>query len=257
MEPGIPKAFSRETLEGHYNLDPAVSFWATPPVHGCLRESVVHPARFCFKLPPNISPAEGAMIEPLAIGVEAAKTARIEPGDTALVIGAGTIGIMCMASLLASGCSTVYISDIKEEKLKTAAAYGALPFNTRHVKLEEAVMQATAGRGVDVIIEASGSAAVYPGLFRCGRRGGRAVLVGMMNGTVPIDTNVLSNRGLSISSIFRYTNCFDRALALLASGKIDVRPLISRTFRFDNSIAAYEYAAAGHDDVVKVMIELP
>ncbi|MDR3303547.1 MAG: alcohol dehydrogenase catalytic domain-containing protein, partial [Treponema sp.] len=71
MEPGIPEAFSPEALSGNYNIDPAVVFWATPPVHGCLRETVVHPSQFCFKLPLGMSAAEGAMMEPLAIGIEA------------------------------------------------------------------------------------------------------------------------------------------------------------------------------------------
>lgn len=92
MEPGIPNPISRASRLGLYNLDPEVVFWATPPVHGCLTSHVVHPAAFTFKLPSNVSFAEGAMIEPLAVGMQAAAKARITPGDTALVTGAGPIG---------------------------------------------------------------------------------------------------------------------------------------------------------------------
>ncbi|MDR3172051.1 MAG: NAD(P)-dependent alcohol dehydrogenase [Treponema sp.] len=257
MEPGIPGVFSPEVLEGNYNIDPDVVFWATPPVHGCLRETVVHPARFCFKLPAGMSAVEGAMMEPLAIGIEAAKKARINPGDTALVIGAGTIGTMCTISALAGGCSRVFISDVKAEKLGIAASYqNVVAINTAQENLEDRIIQETAGRGVDVLIEASGSPKVYPGFFRCARRGGRAVLVGMMNGTVPIDVALLQGRGISIETIFRYTNAFDRAAALVSAGKIDIKRLISKTFPFKDAIGAYEYAAAGHSEVVKVMIEL-
>jgi len=84
MEPGVPNLRSRATMEGMYNLDPTVVFWATPPVHGCLRETVVHPAMFCFKLPDNVSYAEGALIEPLSVGVQAVKKANVKPGDVAL-----------------------------------------------------------------------------------------------------------------------------------------------------------------------------
>ena len=69
MEPGIPDPNSKATLQGMYNLDPAVRFWATPPVHGILRPTVVHPAAFTFKLPDNVSYAEGAMVEPVAVGM--------------------------------------------------------------------------------------------------------------------------------------------------------------------------------------------
>jgi D-xylulose reductase len=258
MEPGIPSAFSPETLQGIYNVDPAVVFWATPPIHGCLRETVVHPARFCFRLPPGLTPAEGAMMEPLAIGIEAAKKARIVPGDTALVIGAGTIGTLSAISASAGGCARVFISDVKAEKLGIAGSYpNVIPLNTGKINLLERVMQETEGRGVDLIIEASGSPKVYPDFFRCARRGGRIVLVGMMNGLVPIDVSLLQGRGLSIETIFRYTNAFDRAAALVSAGKIDLKRLISRTFSFDDALGAYEFAAAGHPEVVKVMITLP
>jgi D-xylulose reductase len=258
MEPGIPNPRSPEVLEGIYNIDPDVVFWATPPVHGCLRETVVHPAQFCFKLPKGMSAAEGAMIEPLAIGIEAAKKAAIKPGDTALVVGCGTIGVMCAVSALAGGCAKVFISDVKQEKLDIAGAYdkNIIPINTAAVDLQEFIMKETGGRGCDVIFEASGSPKVYPGFFRCAKKGGKAVLVGMMNGTVPLDVTFLQGRGISIETIFRYINCFDRAIALVSSGKIEISRFISKTFKFEDSIAAYEYAAAGHPDVVKVMIEL-
>jgi|JDSF01.1.fsa_nt_gi D-xylulose reductase len=78
----------------------------------------------------------------------------------------------------------------------------------------------------------------------------------MMNGTVPLDVSLLQVRGLRIETLFRYTNTFDRAVALVANGSIDVKPLISKVFPFEKAVEAYEYAAEGHQDVVKVMIEL-
>ncbi|GMO43516.1 MAG: NAD(P)-dependent alcohol dehydrogenase [Treponemataceae bacterium] len=257
MEPGVPDMERREVLEGNYHLDPGIVFWATPPVHGCLRETVVHPARFCFKLPKGMSAAEGAMMEPLATGIEAAKKARIQPGDTALVVGCGAIGIMCAISALAGGCGRVYISDVKQEKLDIAGSYdNVIPVNTAKVNLEEFILKETGGRGADVVFEASGSPRVYPDFFRTARRGGKVILVGMMNGTVPVNVPQIQVRGLSIETLFRYTNTFDRAVALVNAGKIDVKRLISKTFKFEDSVAAYEFAAAAHPDVVKVVIEL-
>ena len=91
MEPGIPNPASKASKLGVYNVDPDVQFWATPPVHGCLTPSVVHPAAFTYRLPDNVSFAEGAMVEPFAIGMQAAARAKIKPGDVALVTGAGPI----------------------------------------------------------------------------------------------------------------------------------------------------------------------
>src|SRR5918998_5156965 len=109
MEPGIPEPSSRAARLGKYNLDPAVRFWATPPVHGVLRPTFVHPADFTFNLPDNVSFAEGAMVEPLAVGMHAANKAQIRPGDLGVVIGAGPIGMVTALSALAGGVSRVVV----------------------------------------------------------------------------------------------------------------------------------------------------
>ena len=86
MEPGIPNFESNETLTGVYNLDPEVKFWATPPYHGVLRPTVIHPAALTFKLPDNVSFAEGAMIEPVSVGMHSVVKARPVIGDIAVVM---------------------------------------------------------------------------------------------------------------------------------------------------------------------------
>jgi D-xylulose reductase len=164
---------------------------------------------------------------------------------------------MCAISALAGGCSKVYITDVKQEKLDIVGSYdNIVPINTAKTNLQDFIMRETEGKGVSVIFEASGFPKVYPDFFKCAKKGATVVLVGMMNGTVPIDVAFLQGRGIRIETIFRYCNCFDRAVALVNAGKIDVKRLISKTFKFEDSIAAYEYASAGHGDVVKVMIEL-
>ena len=117
MEPGIPNPNSKATRLGLYNIDPAVQFWATPPVHGILRPTCVHPEAFTFKIPKNVSFAEAAMVEPLAVGVHAATKAKVKPGDIAVVMGAGPIGLVTALSALAAGCAQVYVSDLAEQKL--------------------------------------------------------------------------------------------------------------------------------------------
>src|SRR5688500_14158515 len=166
MEPGIPNLASRASKLGMYNVDPSVRFWATPPVHGCLTPFVVHPAAFTFKLPDNVSFAEAAMVEPFAVGLQAASKARIAPGDLGVVIGAGPIGIMVALAALAGGCSRVLVSDLQPEKLKIAGRYpGVLPVNVREEKLADVVARETDGWGADVVFEASGSPRAFEGIF--------------------------------------------------------------------------------------------
>ncbi len=257
MEPGIPNAKSRAAKLGLYNLDPDVSFWATPPVHGCLIEEVVHPAEYTFLLPENVSLAEGAMIEPLAIGLQAAKKARIVPGDTAVVIGAGTIGIMCALSLMAGGCSRVFITDAKQEKLDIAAGYpGLTPVNITRADPLKTVREATLGWGAEVVVEATGAAPVYPGFVEYSCPGGKVVLVGIPIDPVPFDIAAIQAKELDIASVFRYANIYPRAIDLVASGKIDVKKLISKTYPLAKAVEAFNEAAKLEPHIVKIQIEL-
>src|SRR4030095_15871125 len=127
----------------------AVRFWATPPVHGCLRPSVVHPAAFTFKVPDNVSFGEGAMVEPLAVGMHAANKAQIKPGDVALVIGAGPIGMGTALAALAAGCAQVIVSDVVQDKLNLAKTLGpVIGINASKESIVDVVKQHTDGWGV-------------------------------------------------------------------------------------------------------------
>jgi D-xylulose reductase len=256
MEPGIPDLRSRATLEGMYNLDPAVRFWATPPVHGCLRETVVHPAMFTFKQPDNLSFAEGALAEPLSVGLQAVKKANIKPGDVALVTGCGTIGLVTGLAALAGGCSKVIITDVIQPKLELASTYGMVPVNIKQQDVNEVIGKITGGWGVDVAFEASGSAAAIAGIFGPLCPGGRVVFIGMPVDPVPVDIVAAQAKEARIETVFRYANLYPRALALLASGKIDVRPIITDRYKFTDSVRAFEYAASPEPRTVKTVIEM-
>ena len=255
MEPGIPDASSRAARLGMYNVDPAVRFWATPPVHGVLTSHVVHPADYTFKLPDNVSFAEGAMVEPFAVGMQAAAKARIAPGDTALVLGAGPIGTMVALAALAGGCARVILADFAQPKLDIAAAYqGIIPVNIGERNLAAEVASLTQGWGVDVVFECSGSAKAWDGIGELARPGGCIVVVGLPVAPVAFDVAGLSVKELRVESVFRYAHQYERAIALMESGRIDLRPLITATFAFEDSIAAFERAAEGRPEDVKLQI---
>lgn len=257
MEPGIPDPTSRAARLGIYNVDPSVTFWATPPVHGVLCPETVHPASFTYKLPDNVSFAEGAMVEPFAVGMQAAKRARIEPGDTAVVIGAGTIGIMVALAALAGGCARVLISDLSETKLAIASAFpGITGINIREGALLDRVLAETGDWGADVVFECSGAAAAMRDLFRIVRPGGAVVFVGLPPDPVAIDISGATARECRMETVFRYANVYDRALALIAAGKVDLKPLITETFAFPESIRAFERAAEARPGDVKLQIRI-
>lgn len=258
MEPGIPNMSSIQTLSGFYNLDPDVRFWATPPIDGCLCEEVVHKAAFTFKLPDNVSFAEGAMVEPLAIGMQASTKAQIKPGDIAIVYGAGTIGILTALAALSSGCSDVIICDVFDEKLQIAQQYKGLhPVNSKDKEaIKNKVMELTNGIGVNVAFECSGAPSVILNITEHVAPGGTVVLVGMPIEPCPFDIVAAQAKEITFKTIFRYANMFPRTIALLASGKLDIKPLMSAKFKFSDSIKAYERAAQGRATDVKIVIEM-
>lgn len=258
MEPGIPDATSRAAKLGIYNVDPAVRFWATPPVHGCLTPQVVHPAAYTYRLPDQVSFAQGAMVEPFAIGMQAASRARIQPGDIGLVTGAGPIGMMTALAALAGGCAKVLVADLAQPKLDIIGAYpGIETVNIRTTPAAQAIAEATDGWGADVVFECSGAAPAILGLPALARPGGTVVLVGMPVDPVPIDIVGLQAKELRIETVFRYANVYDRAISLIAAGKVDLSPLISATIPFADSIAAFDRAVEARDTDVKIQIRMP
>lgn len=257
MEPGVPDMESRASREGLYNLDPKVRFWATPPVHGCLAPYVVHSAAFTYKLPDNVSFAEGAIVEPLSIGLQAAKKAAIKPGDVAVVLGAGTIGMMCALAALAGGCSRAIVCDLVQKKLDLiGGVQGVTPVNIRERRALDVVKELTDGWGADIVFEASGNEKAFDGIVDLLCPGGCLVLVGMPQHAIPLDVVAVQIKEARIESVFRYANIFPRAIQLIASGKLDVKPFISRTFPFAEGIKAFEEAASGVPTDVKVQIVL-
>jgi len=257
MEPGIPSADSIETKTGHYNLDPAVRFWATPPVHGVLRESVVHPAGYTYKLPDNVSFAEGAMIEPLAVGLHAANKARIAPGDVALVLGAGTIGMVTALSAIAGGCSRVIMTDVIPEKLALAETLGEITaVNVATEDLGAVVQDVTGGRGANIVFECSGNRRVAESAFDFAAPGATVVFVGLPDGPISYDILQGSVKEIRVEHVFRYTNVYDRAIALMASGKINVTPLLTDRFPFEQSVEAIHAFLNMGPGSVKIQIDM-
>jgi D-xylulose reductase len=257
MEPGVPDPNSRASRLGMYNVDPAVSFWATPPIHGVLTSEVVHPANYTFKLPDNVSFAEGAMVEPFAVGMQAATKAKITPGDTAVVLGAGPIGTMVAIAALAGGCARVIVADLAQPKLDIAARYqGVIPVNIREKNIVEEVERLTDGWGADIVFECSGSPHAWKTIMDLPRPGGAIVVVGLPVDPVPVDIAAASTKELRIENVFRYAHQYERAIALFASGRVDLKPLISETFDFEDSIAAFDRAVEARPTDVKLQIRL-
>lgn len=255
MEPGIPDPRSRASREGIYNVDPSVRFWATPPYDGCLAEEVLHPAEYTYRLPEELSFAEGALIEPFAVGMQAATKARLKPGDIAAVVGCGTIGIMTAIAALTGGAARVYVSDLAHEKLELIEGIpGLIPVDTSTEDLGERIRKETGGWGPQAVFEASGAAGSYASLWDVPAPGGVLVVVGMPTRPVSFDTTKAQVRELRIETVFRYANVYQKAIDLAARPGVNLAPLVTETFPVSEAVAVFDRGAEGRPADTKLQL---
>lgn len=255
MEPGIPCGNCDVCRRGRYNLCPHVRFWATPPVDGSLAEYVVHPAAFAYRLPDSMSLADGALIEPLAVGVHACNRGRVSPGDVVAITGGGTIGAVSLLAARAFGASATVISDVVPERLERALRLGATAVADARSEDLGAVVRRVAGRGADVGIECSGHPNAPGSLIQAAAPAGRLVLVGMGPQPTPIDTVAAMVKELDVATVFRYAHAYRTAINLVKGGRVSVGELVTDRFPFARAIEAFELARRPLPDTGKVMIE--
>lgn len=256
MEPGIPCMHCEECLTGHYNLCKDVRFWATPPYDGCLCEYVAHPAAFTFKIPDNMSYVEGALVEPLAIGLHAANMGGVKLGQTVAILGAGCIGLVTLLAAKAYGATQLIVGDVIDKRLSKAAEFGAITVNTANEDFSQRVMALTNGRGADVVIDCAGFSATVQQSLKSARAAGMVIIVGLgadhLDG---VDAGMMSTKELTVKSIFRYRNLYPTAINAIADGRIDVKRIVSHSFKFDDTPEAFATCLKDIRNVVKGVIE--
>jgi L-iditol 2-dehydrogenase len=224
LEPQETCGRCRECLAGRYNLCPYVEFFATPPIHGAFAQYVVLSAHRAHPVPDNVSDEAAALIEPLSVAVWAAHKAAIEPGDRVLVTGAGPVGLVCADVARARG-AYVLVSDTNPNRLVVATERGA-----------GAVVDVTSGpladqiEPVDVIIECSGAGPAVQDAFTVAAPAARIVLVGMGAATMELPVATIQIKELQVTGTFRYANCYPAAIALAASGAVDLDGLVTARF---------------------------
>lgn len=258
IEPGVPCRLCRFCKDGRYNLCKDIVFCATPPVHGSLRRFYKHAADFCFKLPDNVSLEEGALMEPLSVGVHACKRAGVKIGSKVLILGAGPIGLVTLLVAKAMGANKVILTDIRQDKLDAAKALGAdnVYLIRQNVNESDHVknLHSLFGDEPDQTIDASGAQSSIRLSLLVTKAGGVIVLVGCGPPEVEVPLITALVKEIDIRGVFRYANDYGDALDLLATKKIDVMPLITHNYTIEDTVAAFDKAKSGANGVIKVMI---
>jgi L-iditol 2-dehydrogenase len=248
VEPGVPCGHCEQCRRGTYNLCPDVVFFATPPVDGTLARYVAVHQAFAHPVPDSMSDDAAALIEPLSVGLWANRRAGTGIGSRVLVTGAGPIGVLCALTARAAGAGWVGLADVHPARLKAAAS-----FDTDEViDAREGVDYADFKP--DVLLECTGAPPVVSAGIKALRPLGRAVLVGMgpsAEQSLPVAT--IQNRELVVTGTFRYAHTYPDAIALVASGRIDLDALVGARLPLAESERALKM---GHTDpsVLKTMV---
>jgi D-xylulose reductase len=261
LEPGYPCRHCANCLGGHYNLCPDMAFAATPPYDGTLTGYWNAPADFCYKLPDNVSLQEGALIEPLAVGVHVVRQAQVSPGQSVVVMGAGPVGLLCAAVARAFGATKVVQVDIIQEKLDFALGFGAThAYLSKRVSPEEnarnIIELADLGAGADVVIDASGAEPSIQACVHTVRVGGSYVQAGMGKDNITFPIAALCIKEVTARGSFRYgSGDYKLAIELVAAGKIDVKKLVDGVVPFSQAEDAFKKVKEGK--VIKILIAGP
>lgn len=258
LEPGKTCGHCEFCREGKYNLCSEVVFFATPPVDGVFQEYVAHEADLCYKLPENVSTLEGALIEPLAVGFHAAIQGNAHLGQKALVMGAGCIGLVSMMALKARGVSEVYVVDIIEKRLQKAMELGADGvINGAQEDVIERVKQITENRGMDLVIETAGTEITTRQAVWVAKKGSDIVLVGYSkSGEITLPVSLILDKELTLKSVFRYRHIYPMAIEAVASGKVNLKGIVTDIFPLDEVQKAMDYSVNNKNDIVKAVIQI-
>ncbi len=241
---------------GRYNLCPDVVFLATPPVDGAFVQYIAHRADWLFTLPDGVSFEEGAMLEPFNVGLYAATLAGVTVGQSVAVLGSGPIGLTALQAARAYGASTLIATDVVGARLRLARKLGAQhTVNARRDDPVEAIRDLTDGQGVDVVFEAAGAVATTQQAVAVAKRGGAIALIGMgaeARFEVPVMDIIVKE--LRLTGQFRYANLYPAAIALVASGAVDLLSMINRRYPLAGLPEAMAACAQGDPRAIKTMI---
>ncbi|XP_043838430.1 sorbitol dehydrogenase isoform X1 [Dromiciops gliroides] len=256
IEPGVPRDTDEFCKIGRYNLSPTIFFCATPPDDGNLCRFYNHNADFCYKLPDNVTFEEGALIEPLSVGIYACRRGGVTLGSNVLVCGAGPIGMVTLLVAKAMGAAKVGVLDVNSSRLEKAKECGATL--TLHINKESPQeiakkIESLFGQKPEITIECTGVESSIQTSIYATHSGGTVVLVGMGAEMATVPLVHAAVREVDIKGVFRYCNTWPMAISMLASKSLNVKPLVTHRFPLEKALEAFETSSKGLG--LKVMLK--
>jgi L-iditol 2-dehydrogenase len=221
---------------------------------GAFAEFVAVPARIMYRLPEHLSFSEAAMLEAVAVAIHAVSLAPIHAGSNALVLGAGTIGLLVQQALRVAGCSRVFVTDVDATRLQLSQSLGADATLPGGGDLTQQIMRLTEGAGVDIAVEAVGINQTVTAAIDCVRKGGSVILVGNISPEVTLPLQKVVTRQIRLQGSCASAGEYPRAIELVSSAAIKVKPLISAVAPLDEGPQWFERLYAREPNLMKVVL---
>lgn len=252
-EPSLECGKCKYCREGRYNLCDNMKFIGTaaaiPHIDGAFAEKIVVPADHCYILPESISWGVGALIEPLAVGMNAINRSGNVACARILITGGGTIGQTISSLVQAMGAIEITISDPSEFARNFSLEHGA------HNVINPVTDAIDHKNDYDIIFEASGAASALAMCYEIAPKGSRIVQVGTSSRSDNLPINYIMSKELTVMGSFRYSHVYPKIIDLLTNGMINVSGIISETYPFDKMNEAMSRASS-KERVIKVQVEM-
>ena len=223
---------------------------------GAFAEYVTVPARICYPLPASMPYAHAALIEAVSVAVHAVSLTPLTPSDTAVVVGAGMIGLLTMQAVRHAGAARVFVLDVDNTRLELARSMGATQtFNARSEDVIRRIQEQCEGRGADVALECVGTTAAIKLAVEGVRKGGAVTLVGNVAPTIELGLQSVVSRQIRLQGSCASSGEYPECIELMASGAIRVEPLISAVAPLADGVSWFERLYAREPGLLKVVLE--
>ncbi len=254
IDPAIACGHCIYCERGEVNLCEVMRFAGHYPVNGAMAQYVAWPERCLVPLPDALTEVEGAMLEPLGVGLYSVELGQVGPGSSVGVFGCGPIGLCILQVARAAGATQLLASerDLPHRK-RLAASFGASLFDAGGPEVD-GMLEATSGRGIDVAFEAAGDPEAVEAAVAAVRPGGRVILVGIpADDRIAFTASVARRKDLEIRVVHRMKHTYPHAIGLVTTGRVDVAALV--THRLPLGEVGEAFRIGGAREGVKVVLE--
>ena len=226
-------------------------------IEGCLSEYIVMPAECCFPTKEKISLQQGVLCEPLAIGIYAVQQSQLQADQTIAILGAGPIGLSCLAAGRVESTGEIYMTEKVPERIEIAKNAGANWVGNPDSEDVVAAILNQQPQGVDVVYECAGQQETLDQAIEILKPGGKLLMIGIpREERISFSPDRMRRKEIIIINVRRQNHCTQKAMDLITAGKIDFDSMITHIFDFNETPEAFDLVAHYRDGVLKALIKI-